>query len=553
MKTDPIDQFDVDTTALLRARNPLLQVVTSEESRAENHLFKAIARAGFTGHTWDMADGVRALDGTDENGDLGLKPSDPDGLLDMIRDRTGSRDVWVLRDFHKWYDGGGAGAITLRRLRNLARPDGLPSKERNDAQAIIVLTPTLSVPPELTNHTTVLELPLPARAEIAEMLDDAVSNAVAGIMANPKNTMTEDQVRQRICNGSVDATVSAAVGLSGEEAQATFAKSLVQHRKLVPATVAAEKKRIIARDGLLEWIDPAEAPKPRGMDRVGGADLFKQHLVQSAAAYSPEARAYGVPSPKGVFFMGVSGCGKSELAKSIGEEMGMPVVRADLGKLKSKYVGDSEQNLRKMLNTIDAIGRCELWVDEVEKALQGATSGSADGGVSADALGAILTWMQERTGEAYVVFTANDVSALPPELMRKGRFDEVFWVDLPNPVERAQIVAATLPKYPKLDGTTRTADGLGIDLDAVAAVTDQFTGAEVANLVPEALKRAFMDGQREPTTEDLVQSAKQIVPMATQQAAKLDKLRSDWADKTRPASSAAPKAKQAKRSRQIDM
>lgn len=549
-----IQQFETDVAALLRSRSPLLEVVTNEESRAELSLFAAIAKAGFVAHTWDMAAGVQDSNGSDENDDLGIKPGDPDGLLDMIRDRQGNddnpfRDVWILRDYHKWFDGGGAGAITLRRLRNLARPDGLPSKDRNSAQAIIILTPTLAVPPELTNHTTVLEFPLPERQQIAELLDDAVKSAVAGILANPKNKLSEEEIERRVRNGADDDAVSAAVGLSGEEAQATFAKSLVQHRRLDVPTIAGEKKRIISRDGLLEWVDT----RPGGLTNVGGLDEFKAHVIASAVAYSPEARAYGLPNPKGVFLMGVSGCGKSELAKSIASEFAMPLIRMDLGKLKSKYVGSSEQNLRNALNTIDAIGRCEVWVDEVEKGMAGATGGANDGGVSADTLGTILTWMQERSGDAYVVFTANDVESLPPELMRKGRFDEVFWVDLPTAPERAAIIAATFPKYPKADGTVRTAEGLGIDLDSIVEATDTFTGAEVATLVPEALKLAFMDGQREPTTEDLLQAAKHTVPMALSQERKLTELRDKWASRTRPASTTAVASKTAKRTRQIDM
>lgn len=548
-----IQQFETDVTALFRSRSPLLEVVTNEESRCELSLFSAIARAGYTAHTWDMAAGVLSSDGADENMDLSLKPGDPDGLLDMIRDRTGSRDVWILRDYHKWFDGGGAAAVTLRRLRNLARPDGLPAKARDDAQAIVILTPTLTVPPELTNHTTVLNFPLPEREQITELLDDAVASAVSGILANPKNKLSREEIEHRVRNGAAEDAISAAVGLSGEEAQATFAKSLVQHRRLDVPTIAGEKKRIISRDGLLEWVDT----RPGGLANVGGLDEFKAHVLASATAYSPEARAYGLPVPKGVFLMGISGCGKSELAKSIASEFEMPLIRMDLGKLKSKYVGSSEQNLRNALNTIDAIGRCEVWVDEVEKAMAGATGGgSNDGGVSADTLGTILTWMQERSGEAYVVFTANDVDSLPPELMRKGRFDEVFWVDLPTAPERAAIITATFPKYPKADGTTRTVDSLGIDLDKVVELSHQFTGAEVAQLVPEALKLAFMDGQREPVEADLVLAAERTSPMAVQQerSGKLTVLRDKWASTTRPASSAAAAVPAKSRGRrQIDM
>jgi SpoVK/Ycf46/Vps4 family AAA+-type ATPase len=556
-------QFVTDVAALLRSRSPLLEVVTTEESRAEQHLAQAIARAGFEPHFWDMASGCSALDGTPEldMAPVGPNGSDPDKLLTNIGNREGTadkprRDVWILRDFPQWWDGPSPAAMTtLRRVRNLARPDGLPSKPGYSAQAIIVLTPTLAVPEQLSNHTTVLELPLPDRAEIAELLDDAVDSAVENIMASGKVKLSEAMVRAKIRNGSTDAAISAAVGLSGEEAQATFAKSLAQHRRVDPATISAEKKRIISRSGLLEWVDT----RPGGFANVGGVDELKAHVLSSAQAYSPEARAYGLPTPKGIFLMGVSGCGKSELAKAIPSELGIPLIRMDLGKLKSKFVGDSEQNLRSALATIDAIGACELWVDEVEKGLQGATSGSADGGVSADAMGTILTWMQERDGGAYVVFTANDVSDLPPELMRKGRFDEVFWIDLPTQTERAAIVAATLPKFPKQDGTTRTADSLGIDLDAVADATGRdggFTGAEVANLVVDALRIAFTDGQREPTTDDLVAAAKVVRPMAETQAKKLTELRAKWATTTRRASSEAParaKGPAKRATRQIDM
>jgi AAA+ superfamily predicted ATPase len=396
---------------------------------------------------------------------------------------------------------------------------------------------------------TVLEFPLPEREQIAELLDDAVNSAVQGILANPKNKLSADEIEARIRNGSTDAAISAAIGLSGEGAQATFAKSLVQHRKLDTGAISAEKKRIISRDGLLEWVDV----RPGGLANVGGLDEFKTHVLDSATAYSPEARAYGLPVPKGVFLMGVSGCGKSELAKSIASEFEMPCIRMDLGKLKSKYVGSSEQNLRNALNTIDAIGRCEVWVDEVEKAMAGATGGGNDGGVSADTLGTILTWMQERSGEAYVVFTANDVESLPPELMRKGRFDEVFWVDLPTAPERAAIITATLPKFPKADGTTRSVESLDLVLDMIVEQTEAFTGAEVAQLVPEALKLAFMDGGREPTEKDFLIAASRTTPMSVQQAPKLADLRDKWASRTRPASVAAVQAKTKRGTRQLDI
>src|SRR5580693_9608327 len=242
-----------------------------------------------------------------------------------------------------------------------------------------------------------------------------------------------------------DAAIDAAVGLSGLEAQATFAASLIKLRRIDPLTVSQEKKRLISQVGGLEWIDP---PKD-GMDAVGGLDIFKDWIVQRAVAFTPDAREYGLQSPKGVLAAGIPGCGKSLLATATGAAYGIPVLKVDLGALKGKYVGESEGNLRNTFKVAEAIGPCVLWFDEIEKALQGATGGAADGGVSSDVLGFLLNWMQERRGQAFVFATCNNAESLPPELIRKGRFDQVFWVDLPNPIERESVLEASLRKVPK--------------------------------------------------------------------------------------------------------
>src|SRR5262249_21074304 len=230
------------------------------------------------------------------------------------------------------------------------------------------------------------------------------------------------------------------IGLSGDEAYNCFARSCVQHLRVDPAVVAAEKKRIVARERVLEWFDPL----PGGLDAVGGLDALKTWLLGRRVAYSPKARAYGLPAPRGIVLVGMSGCGKSMTAKACATAYGVPLLRLDLGALKSEFVGKSEQTIRRALRVIEALGRCVVWVDEIEKALEGATSGCADGGVSADQLNVVLTWMQERAGEAFVICTANDVSKLPPELLRKGRFDELWFVDLPNGSEREAVLASAL-------------------------------------------------------------------------------------------------------------
>lgn len=495
-----------DVSALLRARNPLIWISTREEARVERLLFEAAAAASYEVRTWDIAQGTAGIDG--KNPDANLR--DPGDAMNVIRasaENGRSRIVWILRDLPVWLSGP-PGATPLRQLRNLAR--FLPGVEREKAQAIIVVTPSSDIPAELANHATVIEWPLPDRAEIAAIFDAAIDSI-------PEN-MRADSVAAR------EAAIDSAIGLTGEEAASCFARSLVQLRKVDPAAVAKEKKRVIAREKVLEWFDPL----PGGLDAVGGLENLKAWLVDRAEAYSPDARAYGLPAPKGAMLAGIPGCGKSLTAKAIATAWGVPLLRVDLGAIKSKFVGESENNLRKAFRVIETVGRCVVWFDEIEKALQGATSGSADGGVSSDALGAILSWMQERSGEAFVIATANDVEGLPPELLRKGRFDEVWWVDLPTLPERVEILGAALRSFKRT--------GI-VGLEDVAQETEGFTGSEIAALVPDALYRAFADGKREVTCTDLFAVAKKTVPLSKTAEEKIKKLR-DWAKgRARPASS----------------
>jgi MoxR-like ATPase len=497
-----------DVAALLRARNPLLWVVTREEGRVEGYLFEAAASAGYIARTWDVAAGCQGMDGTG----LPLGGTDPLEMFGAIRERasrspgSADRGCWIMRDLAPWL-AGPAGMVVCRSLRNLAR--SLPGVPRSAAQAVIIISPSGEVPAELAGHATVIDWPLPDRSEIAGILEAAIG-------ALP------DEIREAAApNGAREAAIDAAVGLSGEEAAACYAKSLVQLRRIDPAAVAREKKRVIARERILEWIDPLAG----GLDAVGGLDLLKGWLQTRKLAYSPEARAYGLPAPKGAMLVGVPGCGKSLTAKAIATAWGVPLLRVDLGALKSKFVGESEGNLRRALRTVEAIGRCVVWVDEIEKALAGATQGAADGGVSSDALGTILSWMQERPGEAFVIATANDVSALPPELLRKGRFDELWFVDLPTRGERVEIVYAALSAHGRMPSQMPPK----IALSAVADATAGFTGAEIAALVPDALYAGFADGAREIRTEDLLTAAKTVTPLSKTAADKIEKLRT-WAD-----------------------
>jgi hypothetical protein len=507
MEATKASKVGADLAALLRARNALIWIVTREEARAERVIFEACGAAGYIPRTWDCAQGVCRMDGTPTPEVGGRDVMDTlIGIQTSAGARTAQeRGAWILRDLPVWLRDPG----TLRRLRHLARY--LPTVPRESAQAVIVITTSAEVPPDLAGDATVLDWPLPDRAEVAALLDATI----AGLPTDLRESAAP--------NGTRDAAIDAALGLTGNEIQACYARSLVQSRRIDPAAVAGEKRRVIARERVLEWYDPL----PGGLDSVGGLDALKAWLEARRAAFTPAARAYGLPSPKGALLVGVPGCGKSLTAKAIATAWGMPLLRLDLGALRSKYVGDSESNLRKALKVAETVSPCVLWLDEIEKALAGATQGAADGGVSADALGAILQWMQDRQGAAFVIATSNDVSGLPPELLRKGRFDEIWWVDLPTLPERAAILRAAMRAHGR--------DIEQIAAERIASACADFTGAEIAALVPDALFASFADGAREVGAPDLLAAAATVVPLASTAKEKIAKLR-DWAKgRARPA------------------
>jgi SpoVK/Ycf46/Vps4 family AAA+-type ATPase len=495
-------QVNADITALLKARNTLLWITSREEQRVERALLDAAGKARYVVNYWDCATGI-----TDAAGKLIEDARDPNAALTWFRRRS-ARIMLVMRDLHKWFD-----ATTLRQVRSLARE--LQSAIPDQARAIVILTPTSDVPPELAS-ATVIDYPLPDREDVAQILDEVLEALPESI----RESAVPDGVR--------DAAIDAALGLSAEEISNCYSQSLVTTKTIDPALVNSQKRRVIARERVLTWHDP----DPRGLDAIGGLDLLKQWLVARRAAFTPEARAFGLDAPKGAMLVGIPGCGKSLTAKCIAAAWGMPLLRLDMGALRSKYVGDSEKNIRQALRVAETVSPCILWADELEKALAGAGGPAGDGGVAADALGTLLSWMQEREGSVFVIATANDVRGLPPELLRKGRFDELFWVDLPTRVERSQIMATALRQ--------RNRNPELIDLAEVARFTEGFTGAEIAAIVPDALFASFADGQRAIHTDDLRTAAATVVPLAKTASERLDVLR-EWA-KGRARNASTPEA-----------
>ena len=492
-------------TASLRSRDPFIVVVSPEEARVKPYIFAGAEAAGFETRFWSVAQGFTDLSGKVIMGDRGQ--GNVDEALAAIKENK-SRVVWVMLDLLPWITAP-IGLITQRALRDLI--DWLPNQGGDCAQSIVMVTSTGDLPREIASDATVIAWPMPDREEMGGLLDEACAPVLANTALREDGTpRVSDElkaaIRASITGDSRVAAVDAAIGLSGAEAKGCFARSLATLRRIDPPMLAEEKKRAFAKEKVLEFIDSL----PGGFAAVGGLDDLKDDVRLAFQAYSPEAREYGLELPKGVLLVGYPGCGKTYIAKAIGGEYNIPTLYLDLGALKGKFVGESEANLRRMFGVAEALGRVVIVVDEIEKALAGATGESADGGVSADALGALLSWMNDRKSEAFIVATANNVDKLPPELLRKGRFDQLWWVDLPTAEERASILAATVGTHQRRGA--RVPDVETLDLGVVAASTQEFSGAEVASLVRDAMRIGFSDGRRPIITDDLLRAAKAVTP-----------------------------------------
>jgi SpoVK/Ycf46/Vps4 family AAA+-type ATPase len=358
-----------------------------------------------------------------------------------------------------------------------------------------------------------LTWPRPDRSEIARILDETLT-------ALPENLRGS-----AVPNGGRAAAIDAVIGLTGAEIGNALAASIIKCRRIDPELVGAERKRLLAGVKGLSAIEPVRG----GFDAVGGLGGLKAWAREQSLAFGSVARAAGIAPPRGILLVGPPGTGKTLLAKALAGDWQSILLKLDMGGLRSKFLGESETGLRRALSVIEAFGeKCIVLLDEIEKAIAGAGKGAGDGGVADDALGTLLSWQQDRPAGAFLVATCNSVTALPPELLRAGRFDAVFFVDLPSALERAEIVATALRAHNR--------DGSGIDLEAVAAATPEYSGAELAALVPAAMLRAFADSTRAVVTDDLLAAAKTIVPLAVTAARQTAELR-EWAKgKTRPAS-----------------
>ncbi|MBL8919419.1 MAG: AAA family ATPase [Myxococcaceae bacterium] len=490
---------DLDT--LIRARYPLLYLVSWEEQRVDALLAELARTHGKDLLEWTATRGLRALTGT-----LKTPPEEtvePARAVVAIAKLTTPALV-VLKDFHRHLDD----PVTVRALREL----GFHLKTQ--FTTAIVVAPSLKLPDELEKDVSVIDVPLPSKADLLDLLKD-----IARVVTKNKRATVELNREQ------ADALVSAAHGLTLAEAENAFAKAIAQDNRLDSSDVKLlldEKSQVVRKNGLLEYYATDQS-----LADIGGLGSLKRWLDRRKDAFSEDARAFGLPEPKGVLLLGVQGCGKSLTARSIATSWRLPLVRLDMGRIYSGIIGSSEENLRRAIRVVESLAPVVLWVDEIEKGLAGAGGGANDSGVSARVFGTLLTWLQEKTAPVFVVATANRIDSMPPELLRKGRFDEIFFIDLPTKAERQEILSIQLSR--------RGRSPADFPLAALAQATEQFSGAELEQVVVSGMYEAFAD-RVQLEAKHLEAAVKETLPLAVTMAEDVDRLR-QWAKhRTRSAS-----------------
>ncbi len=462
----------------IRSRFPLIIVKTREEERLIDLVNQHCEKTSRVLWLWDHADFFQSP--LENPGDPPPAAKDPLSVLDAIEKLTGSVVVF-LKDFHQcWHNQ----PRVIRKLRNLAQ------RLKYTRTSVILSMPGVNLPIELNDEAVVLDLPSPNADELAMILDN--------LLRTPK-------VKCNLSPEARDRLLQAALGLSANQAQRVFAKAIVSDGVLDErdlALVNEEKKQIIRDSGALEFYHTQETTAD-----VGGLEQLKAWLRLRQKALSPEAAAYGLPAPKGLALIGIPGTGKSLSAKMIAGLWKLPLIRLDIGALFGSLVGESEENTRKALHLAETVAPCILWIDELEKGLSGGQGG--DGGTSMRVFGSILSWMQERRKPVFVVATANNISLLPPELLRRGRFDEIFFLDLPTAAERSEIFAVHLRK--------RKRDARNFDLKVLAQASEGFVGAEIEQAIIDAMFQAFSDPSapgREVTTDDVRAAIARLIPLS---------------------------------------
>jgi AAA+ superfamily predicted ATPase len=473
---------------LLKARYPIIYISTNEEERIE-YLIKYCAKkyVARTYYSWDFVDGYQG--NPNDKGFAARNPLEALDLIDKLTPETAS--LFVLKDYDNFlYD-----FCVVGKFKYLSR--SLMTQPKN----IIIVSSEINIPDSLKEFVTLLEFPLPSYSEILEELNRLLSS-----------------LQQEIDPTTLNNIATACQGLSLERIRRVLSKVIAKNGEIddsSPPLILQEKKQIIQQTQLLEF-----CLNDKNLDDLGGLDIFKQWLQLRDQAFSQEAIKYGLPYPKGLLLVGVQGTGKSVAAKIIAHEWQLPLLRLDFGRLFASLIGQSEQRVRKMIEIAEALSPCVLWVDEIDKAFAGAQS-SGDSGTTSRVLATFITWLSEKTSPVFVVSTANNIELIPPEILRKGRFDEMFFLNLPTREEREAIFEVHLKKY-------RPDSIKNFQIPLLGQLSKEFSGAEIEQVVIDAMRLGFNE-DREFNNEDILVSIQNCVPLARTRSKELDQLKS-WAE-----------------------
>lgn len=501
-------------TGMIRALYSVIHVPTPEEDRLVREITEWARGDSEEGgspphyriYSWTSTDGLVLEEPRDRQrgGGEGGGSEDPlEALNQVMKTPLKNSDIYIFRDLHPYLDNHNTSPQIVRRIRDIAH------RFRQSRSVLILTAPSLEVPPDLEKDIAVAEFPLPTPEEIARLVDQSSREAQqAGGEPVRSNAAFSSETREaviRACQGLTSVEVSDALARAFIEADGE--ESLIR-------SINETKQAVIRKSRCLE-----AHPDLVGMESVGGLDRLKKWVEMRERIFTDEARRYGLDYPKGLLTMGVPGGGKGISARAVASSWGLPLLRLDLGAVFDGLVGGSEENLREALRIAEAVAPCVLWVDEVEKGVSGVgSSGQSDGGTAARVFGTLLTWLQEKEKPVFCYFTANDISAIPPELTRKGRIDEIFFIDLPTNEERREILGIHLRKK------GREPDSGRFDLDRLVAETSGLVGAEIEQLINDGMVRAFSQDE-EVETKHLLEARQRMVPLVETQRETIEELR----------------------------
>jgi ATPase family associated with various cellular activities (AAA) len=515
--------FQTEIETLIRARYPIIYIISSEEMRVQNLMVEIAAKRQKKVFEWTYSNGiVPAGTSIQSQKNRNGATKDPLAALDQVIEQV-EPAIFLFKDFHPFL--ARSNFAIIRKLKDIAL------HLKNSFKTIVLISPVMEIPAELDKEITVINFPQPTKEDLGAMLDKIIDEV-----------RDRKQIEIDLDGDGRQRLLQAALGLTLGEAENVFAKIIVQDGRLSGDDVNevfAEKQQIIRKSGLLEYYAANE-----DFASVGGLGVLKDWLNKRIVAFTEEARAFGLPAPKGILLLGVQGCGKSLCAKAVSRLWQLPLLRFDMGRMFGSLVGSSEENVRRAIAVAESIAPAVLWVDEIDKAFVGSqSSGTTDGGTTARVFGTFLTWLSEKNAPVFVVATANDVSQLPPELLRKGRLDEIFYVDLPSEAEREEIFRIHLAK--------RGRDPVNFDLKALVGASPEFSGAEIEEAIISALYDAFY-AKQELATKYVLAALNQTVPLAKTMAERINSQRNWAAGRARNASVAAPVTK-APESRRMEL